>query len=483
MADMSVHLSLEDLVEESRKEFEIETALHEIHEQLKYGQSIVFDDLECDEMTDFEEMTQSTDVALALPEKFTDVREHALRMPAIKRSKIEDFSAGESIFDDSKYGCAFTAAITPSECGASKESNSSVDKLLKMYTHDILLNLLTSDVILFAFDDISCKSEVQKWLFFVMSIHHGLVESTKCADMLIHVMQRQMEDVIVGRRQHTFLPSMSDILCVFTNWGVDYDSLVKLIGCEDHDMSISQLCAADYASPSVPHSQVLASQEFSVVPACRNFKMVLKVLSCWLQARPVYTSFDITLLLLVICKVSLDPCLNSHMLLVDLRLCIASILDVFVDDQWDVSVPGLCKMLSELTEKGGNQVCILHLFSSDTLRCHHLQTRLAYMLLHLVETGIPASSDQVENFTLGDVPDLIDRMKQTVTLVDPCQISNAVSFLDHTVGLAASQMFDISELRHLYNMKEMLKLVVSKIRDSIFHLDFTLVILFIDYKF
>ncbi|XP_076460450.1 SMC5-SMC6 complex localization factor protein 2-like isoform X2 [Babylonia areolata] len=389
-------------------------------------------------------------------ENFTDEQKRTLKELRLEEEEIRDIAPGESVLSDPALGRLFTETVSPAACGVHiGASHACLRRLFDDYQPASLMDILSSDIISLTYHSLPCKPQIQRWLFFIMSVHSSVMEVRKCVDQLHQVLQWQMGDV---HQTPTWTPPLLDLFRVFVNWGADLKDLVfDSSTIDQHELEQVLPLEGSVPWPVAP------------APCHRNFEAVLKMLVSWLQARPGYSSQELNQLLLMLCRLSLDHSLCKMYILTELQMCLASILECYQPSEWNSVVPWLCRQLSQLSSHHHNQVYITKLLSSVCPRSRYLQQRLAYLLLHSALTTQPLPDTHLHQFQLADLVVLIPEFKQ-VLHKDSYHVASLVHLLDLSVGPAAHH---VSQKKQLFRLLEAVRLIVSEIRDSMQRLDCT----------
>ncbi|KAL8605985.1 hypothetical protein ACOMHN_067168 [Nucella lapillus] len=432
--------SLDSLLRQTKKDEAEERETVKLRKELLSGDSFSQEENENDEM-DFDD--------------FTDEQKHTLRTLRLEEQEIQDSAPGEDVLRDEPLGHLFTETLPPAACEVHVATPPCLSQLLDHYHPGTLMDILSSDIISLTYHSLPCKSEIQRWLFFIMSIHPSVVEVQQCGDQLHQVLQWQMGN---QRLKHTWTPPLLDLLRVFVNWGADLKDLVFDTSAIDYHQLEENL-------PLVPSGPAQGAPP----PCSRNFEPVLRMLVSWLQARPGYSTGELNQLLLMLCRLSLDHSLCKTFILTELQVCLASVLDSYQPSEWNSVVPWLCRKLSALSSHHHNQVYLTQLLSSVCPRSRYLQQRLAYLLLHSALTSQHLADAHIHRFQLGDLLGLIPELKRKLR-TDNYQVASLVRLLDLSVGPAAHHL---SQKKQLFQLLEAVRLIVSEIRDSMQRLDCT----------
>ncbi|XP_070212300.1 serine-rich adhesin for platelets-like isoform X2 [Littorina saxatilis] len=389
-------------------------------------------------------------------ENFTDEQRNQLLTFQQEEGQIREIHPGEAVLSHHPCGHLFTNNLLPTDCGVvTSATHNPLSQLLTNYQPEMLMDILSSDIISLAYGSLPCKEQVQRWLLFLLSCHSNATVVQKCGDQLLQVLQWQMEDIIEGNDKHTWAPRILDILRILVNWGANKDELVF------------DTAAAD----ATQLGEVVPLHDNGGLPPVgqRNVESVLKVLSCLLQARPPYSTEELNQLLVMVCKVSLDQSLLRECLLSDLQVCMASILDCYAASKWHTAVPWLCRVLGGLSSHHHNQVYVTQLFSPTSLRGGHIQQRLAFFCLHNVVNHCSPTDQQLRDFQIQDLCELISGLRPLLQS-DNYQLSSLIHLLDVSVGPAVQH---ITQRKQLCRLLESVRLIVSEIRDSVQQLDYT----------
>ncbi|PVD30455.1 hypothetical protein C0Q70_09721 [Pomacea canaliculata] len=268
----------------------------------------------------------------------------ALEKLKLNYSHIPEVHPGEVVLLATGCGRIFNEALSPLRCGFSPSNNSSLEKEIANIQPAYVSDLICSGVI--SMTSLSCKESLMRWMFFLSSVHSNGIIALKCVEEIAEMIQWHME---TNRPEcNTWSPEISDILRIFVNWGAKPE---KVIFDQSVVCNINQLSEVLDEGHSVPQPKV----------TYRNIEAVLRVLSSCLQARPSYSNGELTQLLLMLCKLALDPMLSNQILQYEIQVCLSSVMKCYSLKQWLTAVPSLSHQLARLTSHHHNhkQLCEL----------------------------------------------------------------------------------------------------------------------------
>lgn len=371
-------------------------------------------------------------------------------------SQIQATNPGRVALVDQLYGCLFLESVSPAACGVA-DTDRKFGLFTDQYRPEFLLDLLASDILSMTYHTQQCKEEVQKWLFFVMSIHSNCMVAKKCEDQLISILQWQKTDIYQKMAIHSYAPFVSDIMRVFVNWGVPQKELVFKDG----------LIAHEELQPLQMSFQNSCNQQKT--RAHRNFRHVFNMLSLWLQARPKYNIAELNQLLLMVCRLFLDPNVSKESNVYVLQIVITSILNCYKEEELAGALPYLCLKLSSLSDHHHDHVYLCCLFTHTTRNSRLIQQRLAYLLLHTAIMKNHPSDDQISDFQIVELCPLVCEL-QAVYKNDMYCMSSLVVILDRCVGVVGQ---DEGQRKQLAQLMKASKTLMSSLRDSVQYMDNT----------
>jgi hypothetical protein len=168
------------------------------------------------------------DSLLLEDEGLTDEQKNLLSLFTDEERKISSKHPGKAVINKDRCGHVFTASLSPASCGLTSQSVGALGShFVSQYHSDQLLDLLSSDIIPMAFHAQPFKMEqIQRWLFFILSIHGNRFIVKKCKEQLLQLLRRQIEEILVVKKTaNTYAPSIADVKGVFVNWGADEKEL------------------------------------------------------------------------------------------------------------------------------------------------------------------------------------------------------------------------------------------------------------------
>ncbi|CAL1525835.1 unnamed protein product [Lymnaea stagnalis] len=389
----------------------------------------------------------------------------------VKGSKLCDQHPGLTVFRADQFCCLFTDRVTPSNFGF-YPSESVIDKSLANIRSDKYFSFLDSNILLFtSILRISCLDKVMLWLMNLMSIHSIPRVVEACHRNLNGIIQQlAVHNMSVeGREQRNWCPNPLDLLQIFVNLGATKE---ELLGSQSSYTS-DDIKKALYVMEDATKEK---SKETPSHLSVYNFGKVLQVLNALLQTSPEKKKEDLSLMMYMLVKISLDKttgnCISHEMSLV-----LTSLLECYSKSDWPLVVPDICKRLQDVTDDHHNQAFFVNLFRT-TSRSSYLKKRLSYIFLRklLVPNDDSFQLTDLENLKFTDIvwfggapnkdaSSPLTKALKELGKVDLYKLSSALKLLDMCIGdeSARTQMM-VSQLEYLI---QQLKLVIKETKDRI----------------
>ncbi|KAI0211011.1 SMC5-SMC6 complex localization factor protein 2 [Lamellibrachia satsuma] len=329
-------------------------------------------------------------------------------------------------------------------------------------TADLLVQFLCSGTVQLCFHAVSCQKHFLSWTFQLLSVHRCGVEG----------LFSLLYDVLVMKtgKGSTWVPSVSDIIRVFVNYGATFEDLCP----HPHLVSFSK---DDLLSTEDKENIEEGQGDHQVAPlgaartyGIENLQLVIQVISHALTLRPhLYTVNDLMTLTTALLKVALDISLTEGMLAFDFQVCLSAALNAFSADDWSTKAIELCYNLSSLTTHHHNRVHLVAILPPGG-RGRYLQRRLAYVMLQ----QLVFANSRPRDLTDFKVCQLFGVMQALVSQAhtDFYQLSSLLALINQSVGNETLKTAERDDLRQL---TDMLRRMIGNVREYIHVLDRTLV--------
>ncbi|KAK2168180.1 hypothetical protein NP493_1241g00000 [Ridgeia piscesae] len=194
----------------------------------------------------------------------------------------------------------------------------------------LLVQFLCSGTVQLCFHAVSCHKQFLSWTFQLLSVHRCGVEGlfTLLYDVLL----------MKTGKGSTWVPSVSDIIRVFVNYGASFEDLCPhphLLSFSSEDLQYVQL----HSTKEGQGDHHMAPLDAARTYGCENLQLVIQVISHALTLRPhMYSVNDLMTLTSALLKVALDVSLTEGMLAFDFQECLSAALNAFSTDDWSAKV-------------------------------------------------------------------------------------------------------------------------------------------------
>lgn len=237
----------------------------------------------------------------------------------------------------------------------------------------VLKNIICSDWLRLCYLEKPCPPYVWQWLFQIMCRSHDQELCSGAFKSLTSLIQiaKHRQDVV-----SILIPSLSDLKDILIHLGAP-SSVLSVSTCEP----------------------VEEDGVFDVAPPMQNLSYMLQYLVICLKSglESCYSIEDIETLIMLLVRLSLDHHVCGELIEWQVSLCIAALVGVVPDDQWEGLFVKLVSKITALSEHHHDKLYMTRLISGTSKRLHHLQKELCRksleQLIELEESRTSASGN------------------------------------------------------------------------------------------
>ncbi|XP_066535426.1 SMC5-SMC6 complex localization factor protein 2 isoform X2 [Hoplias malabaricus] len=321
---------------------------------------------------------------------------------------IRDIHPGEEVFTLTNFGRLFShqnldlrkISVTP---------NNRAQRILLQAPTDHVLLLLSAGLFRRAYSTSPCQPQVTRWLFQMMSVHPNLGTCAQILESMTTIALYAAQHIVENssKKFEVWVPSIKDVALVFLNMGVSFVNLFPLEGLQPTFTEGDLL-----ESLEIKPDETRLKKQCDAFPE-HNFENIVKYLAlCAALCPRAYTDEELLLLLTLVCKVSLETCLQL-LPTKDLSCLLQHILNNMT--HWEIQLAQVCQAITDLTEDHHNLrrlVQILPYSDRGKQLRRHLSVSIISKLLNHHCTYKPLHIE----FQLSDLRGYLPRMRPSTLL-------------------------------------------------------------------
>lgn len=317
---------------------------------------------------------------------------------SVKSDGIPDLHPGENIFNVLEAGKHFNQHNLMLTRGELTPQNF-VEKTLINSGTSYQTFLFTNGIVSQTYYTLPCPQPVYRLLFKMMTIHSDYIVSVHIFKALWDIWTNAANRIVKGgdREFKVWTPSLKDMVAVFLNLGVEFNTLFPLKHLqpdftEADVLSGLQNDKENYTKDNAPTSQ----QEpiFSSLPEFGIKNVVKFLLLCTSICPEAYSDKELILLISLLGKIGLEREFQLTPLK-DLQCLLDNLLNNI--RHWSTRMFELCKIISDLSEHHHNLLYLVQLLPDCSTRGRQLRRHLSLVIISkLLDKGhmyIPKDPD------------------------------------------------------------------------------------------
>ncbi|XP_014681031.1 PREDICTED: SMC5-SMC6 complex localization factor protein 2-like [Priapulus caudatus] len=387
-----------------------------------------------------------------------------LQMLTAQKAEIKDDAPGEAIYDKhAAFKLLSSATLSLKSCGFTLHDGP-FDRLLEeaSASADQLQSILLDETIHVYFQSLSCKSEIAKWLFYVVALHENPTVVLAAFNSLWHILN--LSDSTTQESKPLFHLFLKDIARVFINYGMNISAIrPSLLLCDIKEADLYEGLQPE----GVEHH--LQMEKTENLPFLCNLKYIFQVLTSVFtrsEYASAYNCVEKAALVILLFHAGMDSNLIGDAILVDIQTCIGVVLNTFQPAKWPLTVCELCCHLSKLSSNHANQLHIADMCAA-TARGTQLQKSISFTFLQLMYNELPEYLPDVMPKDLMDL--LTQTSKLALTSSGYYKLYIAVQMMDRCIG---SEKISTADKASLQQCIWLLRLGIgADIRERVTYLD------------